>query len=230
MNLSPEAHPGLPGLPVLAQPASLRARVTDTLRESLIAGNMVPGRIYSAPNLAEMLGVSATPVREAMIDLAREGLVEAIRHKGYLVVQLLDQDLDDITELRALIEVPTIKKVAALITAEQVARLRPLARELNSTALSGDIRDFIRVDSAFHLQILAVAGNRQVVEEVRRLRNLSRLYGLGPLAQSGELIATAQEHTQLLDLLEAHDAAGAEALMKQHIGHIRGVWAGLLEA
>ncbi|WP_198418899.1 GntR family transcriptional regulator [Cryobacterium psychrophilum] len=218
-----------PGLQVLAQPASLRARVTDALRESLIAGKMQPGRIYSAPNLADMLGVSATPVREAMIDLAREGLVEAVRNKGFLVNQLLDRDLDDLTELRALIEVPTIGKVAALITPEQVAALRPLARQLNSTAISGDIREFIRADSAFHLQILAVAGNHQLVEEVRRLRNLSRLYGLGPLAESGELIATAQEHTELLDLLEVRDAVGAKILMERHFGHIRGVWAGLEE-
>lgn len=226
MTYSLDAHPGLH---MLVHPASLRARVTDALRESLVAGKMQPGRIYSAPHLAEMLGVSATPVREAMIDLAREGLVEAIRNKGYFVIQLRDQDLDDITDLRALIEVPTIARVAALITAEQIAALRPLARQLNATAISGDIGEFIRTDSAFHLRILAVAGNRKVVEEVRRLRNLSRLYGLGPLAESGELIATAQEHTELLDLLEAHDATGAKLLMDRHIGHIRGVWAGLEE-
>jgi len=226
MPFSLDAHPGLS---VLAQPDSLRARVTDALRESLIAGTMQPGRIYSAPNLAELLGVSATPVREAMIDLAREGLVKAIRNKGFLVIQLLDHDLDDLTELRALIEVPTIAKVAVLITPAQVAALRPLARQINSTAISGDISEFIRVDTAFHLQLLAVAGNRQIVDEVRRLRNLSRLYGLGPLAASGELIATAQEHTELLDVVEAHDVAGAKLLMERHIGHIRGVWAGLDE-
>ncbi|WP_166791380.1 GntR family transcriptional regulator [Cryobacterium sp. Hh7] len=218
-----------PGQPLLAKRVSLRARVTEALRESLVAGEMQPGRIYSAPNLAEMLGVSATPVREAMIDLAREGLVEPIRNKGYFVVKLRDEDLDDLTALRALIEVPTIATVATLITSDQIVALRPLARQLNSTAISGDLIDFIRTDTTFHLQLLAIAGNRQIVEEVRRLRNLSRLYGLGSLAESGELIATAQEHTELLDLLEEHDVQGSQDLMNRHLGHIRGVWAGVHE-
>ncbi|GAA0981743.1 GntR family transcriptional regulator [Nocardiopsis sp. NPDC006198] len=219
-----------PVLGSLAEPTSLRSRVTQVLREAMVAGELAPDTIYSAPALAERLGVSATPVREAMMELTREGLVETIRHRGYRVVELGDVALDEIIELRALIEVPTVGRVAGTATAEQVARLRPLADRLTETAESGELREFVAADTAFHLQLLAIAGNARIVEEVRRLRGMSRLSALRRLHQEGRLTATAREHHALLDRVEARDAPGAEALMRHHLGHVRGVWAGLPES
>lgn len=210
--------------------ASIRARVTEELREAMVAGTMEPGTVYSAPALAQMLGVSATPVREAMIDLVREGHVEAIRNRGYRVAVISDRELDEIVELRALIEVPTVGRAAGIATAEQVAALRPLADELDRTAAAGQLREFITADNAFHLGLLAIAGNDLIVREARRLRGLSRLSALQHLHEQGRLVQTAAEHGQLLDLIEARDAEGAAALMATHLGHVRGVWAGKPEA
>ncbi len=113
-------------LPALGQQRKVRDQVADALRAALVAGEMRPGVVYSAPALAARFGVSATPVREAMLDLAKEGLVTAVRNKGFRVTELSDRDLDDITALRALIEVPTIG---------QIARLRPAgAADLRAAA------------------------------------------------------------------------------------------------
>ncbi|MHA7222383.1 GntR family transcriptional regulator [Arthrobacter sp. RHLT1-20] len=224
--MRPESRAGVPALRVLGNRDSLRERAIESLRDALIAGDLVPGEVYSAPALAEMLGVSATPVREAMIDLAREGLVDVLRNKGYRAVGFSDRDLDELTELRALIEVPTMGKVAELADPADVEALRPLADELNATAAAGEIREFVRIDMEFHLRLLAMAGNRHLVEEVHRLRTRSRLRGLAELAASGQLVTTANEHAQLLDLLIARDKTGVEQLMARHIGHIRGIWAG----
>lgn len=220
---------GSASLGLLGGRVSLRSRVKDALRESMIAGDMEPGKVYSAPTLAEMLGVSATPVREAMIDLEREGLVTPLRNKGYRVVAISDKDLDDLTELRALIEVPTVAKIARMAEPERIETLRPLAEELNRTAEAGALREFVRADMEFHLELLAIAGNLQIIEDARRLRSMSRLSGLAELAESGRLSATAREHGELLDLLLVRDVAGAEELMQRHIGHVRGVWAGFSE-
>lgn len=217
-------------VPSLDPHSSIRARVTQALREAMVAGTMEPGAVYSAPTLAQMLGVSATPVREAMIDLCREGHVEAIRNRGYRVVPISDDDLDGIVELRALVEVPTVARVAAVATPQQVAALRPLAAELERTAAEGLLREFITTDNAFHLGLLAIAGNRFIVEEARRLRGLSRLSALRDLHREGRLTQTAAEHAQLLDLVEAREADAAAALMATHLGHVRGLWAGKPEA
>ena len=214
----------------LAENSSLRSRVTDVLRQAMVAGELEPGRIYSAPTLAERLGVSATPVREAMMELAQEGLVEPLRHRGYRVVEVGDVVLDEIIELRSLIEVPTVGRVARIATSEQVALLRPLADRLNATAAAGELQEFIATDTDFHLRLLAIAGNGRLVEEIRRLRGMSRLSALRRLYEEDRLGATAQEHHDLLDLIEAREVSRVEELMRRHLGHVRGVWAGREEA
>ncbi|HLH46617.1 MAG TPA: GntR family transcriptional regulator, partial [Acidimicrobiales bacterium] len=84
----------------LAAPRSLREGVADALRAAVVSGEMRPGVVYSVPSLAAQFGVSPTPVREAMLDLLKEGLVESVRNKGFRVTEVTDAQLDEITGLR----------------------------------------------------------------------------------------------------------------------------------
>jgi DNA-binding GntR family transcriptional regulator len=208
---------------------SLREQVANVLRAAIVAGQMRPGVLYSVPTLAERLGVSATPVREAMLDLAKEGLVEPVRNKGFRVTELSDKDLDDITELRALIEVPTVTHLATSITDADVAGLRPLAQAIVDSAAEGDVIRYLDADRQFHLELLALAGNPRLVNTVRVLRAQTRLYGLDLLAAQDRLVASAAEHHELLDALQAHDERRVEAVMRRHIRHVRGIWAAVPE-
>ncbi|HET6856221.1 MAG TPA: GntR family transcriptional regulator [Streptomyces sp.] len=216
----------LTSLNVISAQAHLRDQVAHALRAALIAGELRPGMIYSAPALAAEFGVSATPVREAMLDLVREGLVEAVRNKGFRITELTEQDLDDFTELRAMIEVPTVGRIARTAAGgEQLEALRPIALEIVEAARNHDILGYLEADRRFHLDLLALAGNRRLVEEVGNLRKRSRLFGLNRLAESGQLTASAEEHIELLDLVVAGDAEGAEACMLAHMSHVRSLWA-----
>lgn len=208
---------------------SLREQVAHALRAAIVAGQMRPGVVYSVPTLAERFGVSATPVREAMLDLGKEGLVDSVRNKGFRVTELADDDLDEITELRALIEVPTVAQLAATIGEEDVELLRPMAQAIVDAAAKGDLIRYLEDDRRFHVRLLSLAGNRRLVDVVRGLRSQTRLYGLDLLVEQGRLIASAAEHHELLDALKAHDAARAEAVMRRHIGHVRGIWAAVPE-
>jgi DNA-binding GntR family transcriptional regulator len=212
-------------LPNFAERTSLRERVAGALRAAVISGQLEPGVVYSAPTLATTFGVSATPVREAMLDLAKEGLVEALRNKGFRITELSPRDLDELTELRMLIEVPTTARLAGRLAPAAVRELRTLARAIEKGAAAGDLIAYLDADREFHLTLLGHAGNRHLVELVAGLRSRARLYGLGQLAGSGLLTDSAREHTQLVDLLERGDRDGAEALMRQHIRHVRGSWA-----
>jgi DNA-binding GntR family transcriptional regulator len=203
----------------------LRDRVAHALRAALISGELRPGRIYSAPALAADLGVSATPVREAMLDLAREGLVEPIRNRGFLVTELTDRDLDEYTEVRTLIEVPTVGRVVRIATAEQLERLRPQAEAIIAAAREHDLIGYLEADRRFHLDLLGLAGNAHLVELVGELRNRSRLYGLARVDRAGLLVSSAEEHLELLDLMIAGEAEGAQAYLAHHLGHIRSLWA-----
>ncbi len=203
----------------------LRDQVAHALRAALISGELRPGVVYSAPALAADFGVSATPVREAMLDLAREGLVEAVRNKGFRVTELTERDLDDFTEIRALIEVPTVGRVTRTATRERLEELRPVAHEIVAAAREHDLIGYLEADRRFHLTLLGLAGNARLVEVVGDLRKRSRLYGLTRLDQRGELVSSAEEHLELLDLMVAGNAEAAEACMASHLGHIRSLWA-----
>ncbi|MEV4555666.1 GntR family transcriptional regulator [Kitasatospora sp. NPDC049285] len=203
----------------------LRDQVAHALRAALISGELRPGVVYSAPALAADFGVSATPVREAMLDLAREGLVEAVRNKGFRVTELSERDLDEFTEIRALIEVPTVGQVTRTATAEQLEALRPQAEAIVAAARKHDLIGYLEADRQFHLDLLALAGNARLVETVGDLRKRSRLYGLNRLDQRGELVSSAEEHQELLDVMLTGDAKAAEECMTRHLGHVRHLWA-----
>ena len=220
-----DGHQAL-ALPVFGVQRNLRDQITQTLRAAVISGELRPGEVYSAPSLAAQFGVSATPVREAMLDLVKEGLIDTVRNKGFRVTEPSEKDLDDLSELRALIEVPTIRRIAeAGVDPAVIAELRPLALGLERAAAEHDLIAHVATDMQFHLRLLEQAGNPQLVETVRALRARSRIYGLAGLAERDELIPSSAEHAELLDLIEARDAAGAEALMDRHIRHVRGIWA-----
>ncbi|SNT28602.1 transcriptional regulator, GntR family [Streptosporangium subroseum] len=212
-------------LPVVSERQSLREQVAHALRAALITGEMRPGTVYSAPVLAAQFGVSATPVREAMLDLTKEGLVEAVRNKGFRVTEMSDRDLDELTEIRRLIEVPTVARLAGTDRAESFDLLRPVAQEIVDAAERGDLLAYVDADLRFHVELLALAGNVHLVEVVRDLRKRARLYGLSALHQRGRLPDSAREHLDLLELLAAGDADAAEQLMRDHIQHVRGIWA-----
>lgn len=212
-------------LPMVGERQSLREQVAHALRAALITGEMRPGVVYSAPVLAAQFGVSATPVREAMLDLAKEGLVEAVRNKGFRVTELSERDLDELTEIRELIEVPTVTRLADPARAEEFERLRPIAQEIVSAAERGDLLAYVDADLRFHVELLALSGNAHLVEVVRDLRNRARLYGLHQLFERGMLPDSGREHLALLDALQSGDAAAVEHIMSGHIQHVRGIWA-----
>ncbi|MGW5346023.1 FCD domain-containing protein [Streptomyces sp. HUAS TT3] len=203
----------------------LRDQVGHALRAALIAGELRPGSVYSAPGLAAELGVSATPVREAMLDLAREGLVEPVRNKGFRITEVSERDLDQYTELRTMIEVPTVAKVTRMATKEQLEELRPIAEEIVTSAREHNLIGYLEADRRFHLTLLGLAGNERLVETVGDLRKRSRLYGLTGLDEAGKLVSSAEEHLELLDLMLAGDAEGAAECMRRHLGHVRSLWA-----
>ncbi|GAB3560353.1 GntR family transcriptional regulator [Spelaeicoccus albus] len=216
-------------LPSFDGRTSLRQQVGDALRALLISGRMRPGVLYSAPKLAARFGVSATPVREAMLDLVGEGLVEVVRNKGFRVTGMTGHELDCLAELRAMIEIPAMAAVAEECTgavAEAVEALRPRARAICASARRKDLVGYLEADTRFHLDFLALHGNDHLVEVVRDLRSRSRLYGLDALADAGTLGDLAGDHEEMVDVALARRPERMREVMSRHIGLVRSTWAG----
>jgi DNA-binding GntR family transcriptional regulator len=206
--------------------ANLRERVLRALRAAIISGELTPGEVYSAPSLAATFGVSATPVREAMLDLAKENLVVVVPNKGFRVTVVDEEQLDQITAIRRLLEPPVVADVTDLIPADDFAGLRSLAQEIVDGARNGDLAQYTEADRDFHLRLLSYSGNQRLVDLVAELRGQTRLVGLASLLDQGQLVSSAREHLELLDLMERRDAAAVAAFMNRHINHIQDLWSG----
>ena len=115
--------------------------------------------------------------------------------------------------------------LAATADPDDLEALRPVALEIVTSAVKGDLIAYVEADLTFHLGLLALAGNDRLVEVVRDLRRRSRLYGLTALVAAGRLKASAEEHLELLDALLARDEQGVHEIMTRHLGHVRGLWA-----
>jgi DNA-binding GntR family transcriptional regulator len=213
------------GFPSFSYRTSLREQVADALRAAVVTGQMKAGRIYSAPALAVQFGVSATPVREAMLDLVKQGLIEVVRNKGFRVTAVSDDELDQITEIILLLEPPAGAVAARRATPKEVSDLRPVAEAIVEAAANDDLISYIDADREFHAKLLALAGNPRLVRIVRDLRAQTRLYGLAELSRNGRLIASAAEHVAMCDHLAAGESAALEELLRAHVSHVRRRWA-----
>lgn len=207
-------------------PSSLREEARRAIRAGVVTGEIRSGEIYSVPSIAERLGVSATPVREALLDLANEGLVEPVRNRGFRIVVLDDQDLDEIFELRTLLEVPAVGRVAGRLDSRQLEIAQTALAELEAAAEARDLARYLTADQEFHRSLLEPLGNQRLVDLVGRLRDQQRLYGMPDLLHSASFLATASEHRRIFDAVSGGDKRLAESLMKKHLRHTRGVWAG----
>ncbi|MEU8653470.1 GntR family transcriptional regulator [Streptomyces sp. NPDC048737] len=207
----------------LVQRSSVRGQILDALRTALVAGELTPGEVYSAPALGERFGVSATPVREAMQQLALEGAVEVVPNRGFRVVVRGARELAELAEVRALIEVPVMLRLARTVPAERWAELRPLAEATVRAAASGCRATYAESDRAFHRAVLGLSGNGQLVSVADDLHRRAQwpLVG-GPVSRGrADLVADAAEHLTLLEALGAGDADVVQALVREHFAGSR---------
>jgi DNA-binding GntR family transcriptional regulator len=203
----------------------LRDQVLRALRSAIVSGEMEPGRVYSAPSLAGRFGVSATPVREAMLELARENMVTIVPNKGFRVTEVDDATLDQIAQIRLLLEPPVTAQATMLISEADFAELERLAEEIVTSAKARDLIAYIQADRQFHLKLLSYAGNPRLVDLVSDLRGQTRLLNLATLLDEGTLTASAEDHLDLVELIRSRDVAAVEEFMRHHISQIRTTWA-----
>ncbi|MEV0084503.1 GntR family transcriptional regulator [Saccharopolyspora sp. NPDC050642] len=209
------------------QYTNLRDQALEVIRQALVSGEIRPGDIYSAAALANQLGVSSSPVREAMLTLVNQGLMEPVRNRGYRVVAMSEHDLDEVYEMRLLVEVPGTLRAAENATQEDLSRLAAVAAEIEEAAKEGDIVRFLDADRRFHLDLLALCGNQRLVNTVAALRDQTRLYGLESLADAGRLVDSAGEHRDFLAAIAERDTRRLETIVQRHLRHVRADWAGV---
>jgi DNA-binding GntR family transcriptional regulator len=197
--------------------ATLAAQALDGLRSAVVDGRLAPGERYSVGALAERLGVSRTPVREALLVLEREGLVRFERNKGVRIIAPSAADLEEVFALRLLLEVPATRRACARLAGADLDALDAALDAMAGAADAGDELGFMAQDQRFHALLLAAAGSPRLVAVVGRLRDHVRLLGASTAGRSRDLRAIHAEHVAIRDALRARDADGAAAAMRAHL-------------
>ncbi|WP_327326785.1 GntR family transcriptional regulator [Streptomyces sp. NBC_01210] len=206
-----------PPAPRTVQRHSVRGQILEALRTALVDGELIPGEVYSAPVLGERFGVSATPVREAMQQLAIEGAVEVVPNRGFRVTVRTARELAELAEVRAMLEVPVMLRLARTVPATRWAALRPLADATAAAAATGDRAAYAETDRAFHRAVLTLSGNQQLVMVADDLHRRSQWpLTSAPVTRRADLVADAAEHMALLEALVAQDLAVVQSLVREH--------------
>lgn len=217
---------------LIVSQANLAELVHEQLKAMFVVGELKPGELYSVAQLAEGFGVSRTPVREALVQLAREGLVASERNRGFRVVELGQNDFEDIFEVRLILEVAAMEIVAArALPAKAVfSQARAIYEKLQAAADKGSVVEFLRFDREFHLLLVSLAGNAWMTKILADLRDHMVLPGLRALARDQRLRSAGEEHLELLEALERGDAKSARDITARHIGRTMREWATGAEA
>lgn len=198
---------------------SLREQIGRSLRWSLFSGDMLPGETFSVPSLAQEFGVSATPVREAVLDLVQQGLVIVLPNKGFRVAYTSPREMWENVEVRKLIEVPATIDVAAKISVEELAVLREMAMGILEFAHAENVKGFVSVDYEFHWNLLNLKGNGTLTDLVEDLRSRARIQVVPLIALAGRMVETALEHIELLDAMAVRDFVNVERVVLLHMSH-----------
>jgi DNA-binding GntR family transcriptional regulator len=201
---------------------SLRDQALAVIRQRMVTGEIAPGEIYSASAIAATLGVSNSPVREAMLSLVEQGLMEPVRNRGFRVIPLSDTDREHIHQLRLMLEVPAMGQVAAAkLVKPRKAEFQTLVDSIISLEAEGDYVGFFESDREFHLGLLALLGNPYLNTIVGNLRDQARLFDRIESAELGLLAESANEHRGILNAMVKGNAPLTEKLMTEHLEHVR---------
>jgi DNA-binding GntR family transcriptional regulator len=200
---------------------TLTGRAITALRAAIVDGRLRTGELYSVARLADRLGVSRTPVREALLLLERQGMVRFERNRGVRVLESSAHDLDEVFTLRLLLEVPAARRAAELVGEEELVALGAELAAMGGLLRAEDEAAFMAHDQRFHERLLEAAGNRRLVGVVGDLRDHVRFRGASTVGRGRDLRAIYDEHVRILDALRAGDAEAVAAAMRDHLVQTR---------
>ena len=195
----------------------LRDVVFHTLRRGIMQGDLKPGERLMEIKLANRLGVSRTPIREAIRMLELEGLVVMIPRKGAQVAEITEKDLKDVLEVRMGLEELAVKFACQRITEEQLDNLYHASRKFEEAVKREDLTELAQADVDFHDLIYKATGNERLVQLLNNIREQMYRYRVEYLKDEEIRGSLVQEHDTLLEKLSQRDLEGAKQVTQSHI-------------
>jgi len=195
----------------------LRDVVFKTLRQSILRGELAPGERLMEIQLAKRLGVSRTPIREAIRKLELEGLVIMIPRKGAEVAGITEKNLRDVLEVRRSLEELAINLACQRISEEGMEKLAAAQEAFKKALETSDMLEIARADEAFHDVIYAGTGNDRLVQILNNLREQMYRYRLEYIKDTGKRQLLLVEHDNILKAVKSRNIEAAREAIREHI-------------
>lgn len=200
---------------------SMTSQLIVRFRDRILSGAYAPGSALRQDSLAAEFGTSKIPVREALVQLQSEGLVDIFPNRGFQVRPLASAELDEVFSLRLQIEPGAVARGAKLASAADHAAARSLLEQLNEATAAGEFACSGQLNRAFHLRLVVPRLQPVATEILSRLHTLAQRYVQAHLRPEGRARRATREHAALLKAWSAGDSRQTRALMHAHIKSTR---------
>ena len=195
----------------------LRDVVFNTLRQAILRGELKPGERLMEIQLANKLGVSRTPIREAIRKLELEGLVLMIPRRGAVVAEITEKSLHDVLEVRGALEELAVDLACDRITEEDIERLREAAKEFEEVSKNDDVTALAEADVKFHDIIYLATENQRLIQLLYNLREQMYRYRVEYLKRQEVHVTLFAEHEHIIECIVKHDKVEAKRAISTHI-------------
>jgi DNA-binding GntR family transcriptional regulator len=195
---------------------TLREQIASSLRESIINGELPPGQKLTEPELAERLGISRTPIREAFRQLESEGFLTVIPRRGAVVATITAKEIQDFYDLKSLLEGYAARVAVEKITDEDVEKLIRINEQLADLAEKEHVEAFFKKNEEFHNCFLKLCGNEKLIEVRDNMVKRFLGYRMATLSLPGRLMDSVKQHSSIIRAFKRRDGRLVEAVVVEH--------------
>lgn len=197
----------------------LSQRVYTILKTAIIQGDLAAGAKLTEAKISTQLGVSKTPVREALRQLAEEEFVKITPHQGVVVNEILTEDIEEFLQIRMALEGMAANLTAKRISKKEIKKLEKYNEQMYKFAIEKDFTAFAKENDKFHNLLLHASGNKRLMRIVGNFTDIARRFWLKSLSKPEKLKSSLEEHSNILTALKKKDSEQAERLVRIHLNN-----------
>jgi DNA-binding GntR family transcriptional regulator len=214
----------VPRMKNIEPPASLKAKAFQRIKAAIINGELEPGKLYSEPNMARVLGISRTPVHEAVLDLVSRGFVTLVPRRGFRILELTEHDVRHLYSFRIILETAVVREIASIVTDVVLQNAEDILVRQNKMLEKKDWFGFLEMDRQFHSYLSGLTNNQYIISALENVRDLIDWVGFQSLVVREKRMKEAVvEHLKIVEHLKSNNVEAAALQMENHLRAIEKV-------
>ncbi|MBI5561119.1 MAG: GntR family transcriptional regulator [Deltaproteobacteria bacterium] len=200
----------------LERPLTLRERIVEFVKDSVIKGRLKPGERVPEHEIAESLGISRTPIREAFRQLESEGFITVAPRKGAIVSPITPKDVEDFYAIKSLLEGYAAREACKKFTEKEIKRLKSLNQQMTRCAGNNDVKEFFKLDNQFHETFLRACGNDKLCTIAHQIVQQFERFRITALSLPGRMHASVRQHEEIISAFIEEDQERVEMLVREN--------------